>query len=1628
MKENRTYFSTRSKIFTTALLIAVISVCILFFKFSMNQTEEIMKDDFLQLGIISAHSINTYNFSELSGSEEDLKSLYYQRRKEQLSDMRFGSSKLRFLYLLGKKADGTIFIYMDSEPVDSKDYSPPGQVYYEFPQKINQVFTGITGIVEGPYTDRWGKWVSVFVPVFDHTSGKVIAVLGMDIDAKSWDTEVFKKTGLLLALLFLAFILSLFVYFLNLSKQKFNSRQKNIVESAEKFSLMFKHHSSIMLLGEPFSGRIIDANKSASDFYGYSDNELKNMTINDISILTKEELKTTTNLLLEKEKNHFILQHRISNGKIRTVEIHSSPIELNEQKLVFSIINDITDRKITEDALKDSLSLLEATLETTDNGILVISSKGTVMKTNSRFVEMWGIPSDILVSGKDAELMQYCYNQLNCSDESTEKINELHKDNTTESFDILYLKDERIFERQSKPIVISDNSAARIWFFHDITERHQASEKLKESEENFRTFFETIDDMIFIANQQGQIFFANGAVFRKLGYSIEELNGMHVLEVHQAEKRTEAESIFGDMFAGKRDVCPLPLVGKYGSLVPVETRVWFGKWGGKDCIFGISKDISKEQEALQKFNKLFDGNPALMAVTTIPGRIFSEVNEAFIQKTGYSRDEIINRTAGDLQMFIQPEKQEHVADELQKNGHIHNYELKVQTKNKELLDGLFSGEIIESQGKQYFLTVMIDITERKRAEEALRESEQKFRTLANSGQTLVWAAGTDKLCYYFNRIWLEFTGRTLEQEAGNGWAEGVHPGDFQRCLDVYIAKFDQREKFSMDYRLRRYDGQYCWIEDNGTPTYNSTGEFTGYIGQCYNISKRKRAEESLRESNQKWEAIISASPDGIGMISLDGKLQLISNKLADMYGYSREEKDEVLGKQMLNYIDPSSRQKMLENIRKLIAGEREDKIGEYLVIKKDNSQFYVELNSTVLYDSNGSPVSILFAERDITERKKNEQVLQEITNRLSLAVQAGGIGIWDYDVVNDKLLWDEQMYLLYGIKEKNFGGAYETWRSGLHPEDMGRRDKEIQMALSGEKDFDTEFRVIWEDGTIHNIRAMALVQRDSLGNPLRMIGTNWDVTPQKQIETKLKNLLEELTYTKNILEKRADELAAVNIDLNEARIKAIAANIAKSMFIANVSHEIRTPMNAILGFSEILLSRITEETAQGYLKTIFSSGKSLLHLINDILDLSKIEAGKMELELVPTNLKNLIKDIVLLLKNKAEEKGLELLVDYPPDFPQSIITDEIRIRQILVNIVGNALKFTKHGYVKIAVVINKFYEKRNIFDFSIIIEDTGIGISENEQQLVFESFGQARQKAGQNVAGTGLGLSISNRLTELMGGNITLESKLNEGSKFTLNLKAIEYFNHEISSPDESELQLNNVLFEYRTILIIDDVVQNIEVLKGFLAEQPFTILEGYNGKEAIEMANKYKPDIIFMDIRMPEMDGLTATGLLKKDAETNSIPVIAFTASLPYEKNQNDLLIFDDSLFKPIFRNKLFSVLMKFIPYTIVETEKETEPYNNFEELPGLPDADKAILKKAVEDMESVFENKVRELSEIFDLDEIDVFINNLDQYINMNKISYFDNYLKEIKSAKNGFDIEIIQKLLKQFSSHIQKIKINL
>ncbi len=407
------------------------------------------------------------------------------------------------------------------------------------------------------------------------------------------------------------------------------------------------------------------------------------------------------------------------------------------------------------------------------------------------------------------------------------------------------------------------------------------------------------------------------------------------------------------------------------------------------------------------------------------------------------------------------------------------------------------------------------------------------------------------------------------------------------------------------------------------------------------------------------------------------------------------------------------------------------------------------------------------------------------------------------------------------------------------------------------------------------------------------------------------------SHLEELVKERTEALSATNLELRRAKESAEVASRAKSEFLSNMSHELRTPLNAVTGFSELLSSLVSDQKQKSYLNAIKTAGKSLLTLINDILDLSKIEAGMMEIRPMPVNPIMIFNEIEQIFKMKIIDKNLQFITDIDKDLP-ALMLDETRFRQILLNLVGNAIKFTEKGHIKLTAKKTYKTDDQGRADLIISVEDTGIGVPKQEQENIFEPFRQQDGQITSKYSGTGLGLSISKRLVEIMNGRITVDSSADAGSTFEIILRDVDVSLSEVPLAEERTFDIENISFETAKILVTDDVESNREMLSELLSRVNLDVLTAENGQEAVLMAREYQPDIILMDIRMPVMDGIEATKRLKNNPKTRDIPIIAVTASSTAH-DRSEILAegLDGYLTKPVKLNALFDELSHYLDYT---------------------------------------------------------------------------------------------------------------
>ncbi len=662
------------------------------------------------------------------------------------------------------------------------------------------------------------------------------------------------------------------------------------------------------------------------------------------------------------------------------------------------------------------------------------------------------------------------------------------------------------------------------------------------------------------------------------------------------------------------------------------------------------------------------------------------------------------------------------------------------------------------------------------------------------------------------------------------------------------------------------------------------------------IQLRAKTEEALLEAKDRAIQIYSVMPSAIFTVDEKCIVNSMNNKAHEILGYMPEE---IIGHPCSVFSVNGCEEycPLLEKNRPVTQTGI-----ECLVRTKSGEIRTINKNIQLLYDQDENVIGSIDSFEDITEAKMIQAALQESEERLKRAQKVAKLGSWEWDYIGEKVTWSDELYEILNLdRYKNQAHLYYLLLEHTHPEDRMKLELRIEMApLLGKVD-PLEFRLIMPDGSLRWIRNETSFTFDKEENPIRMHGTFQDITTVKEAEAALKFAKEE----------------------------AEAANRAKSEFLANMSHEIRTPMNAILGFAEILESELEKNTHKKFLHNISTGGKTLLNLINDILDLSKIEAGKLEIQPNPVHIKSVFKEIAQMFSYNIEEKGLEFHVEVDKRIPDAIFIDEIRLRQILVNLIGNAVKFTDDGSIKLAVILlENTRGKGSVLDLCFRVEDTGIGIAKDQHAKIFESFRQHDGQDNAKYGGTGLGLAITKRLVEMMGGQISLESHVktskssSHGSVFQIVFRNIDVASLRPDSEQDDIVKWNQVRFSPAKVLVVDDVEANRILIRGFFQKSGVDILEAANGREAVEIARTQKPDMIFMDMKMPIMDGYKATELIKTGDETKHIPVVALTASAMREDEERIWNAGSNGyLKKPASKAQLIQEMVRFLTYELDES-----------------------------------------------------------------------------------------------------------
>ena len=886
----------------------------------------------------------------------------------------------------------------------------------------------------------------------------------------------------------------------------------------------------------------------------------------------------------------------------------------------------------------------------------------------------------------------------------------------------------------------------------------------------------------------------------------------------------------------------------------------------------------------ERFRGLSDATFEGIAISE-GGRVL-EVNRSFLEMYGYEASEVVGMPAVD---FVTPESRAAVTRHIT-TGSSEPYEAVSLRKDGTKFDTEIRGKSTLYEGRVVRVTAMRDITGRKRAERKLREAEHRYRALVEKVPAVVYTqeiGGSDVAVYMSPQI-ETLTGYTPDdcRNPDLRWRM-VHPEDRERIRSEDARTVEPDEVFTTEYRVVHRDGHTVWVRNEAVVVEDEVSGSRYWQGFMLDITERKKAEKKLEEAEIRYRTLVERIPAIIYVqdSATSDVTTYISPQAEQMLGYPPERftDDPDFWTQLVH---PDDRERVLAE------DEESNETGEpfrteYRMLARDGRVLWFSDEAVLVRDDEGSPLYWQGIQIDITERKKSEEDLRKSEERYRLVARATDETIWDSDIVADEQTWNGAVENMFGYPpEQRTTTAW--WERRIHPEDRARVLSSINAVFEGgEEMWSEEYRFRHADGAYSSVVDRAYVVHDAEGTPIRMIGSMSDITGRKRYER----------------------------DLTEAREEAERANRAKSEFLANMSHEIRTPMNGIVGMTDLLLDTPLGKEQREFAETVRVSAENLMMIINDILDFSKIEAGAMRLDAIDLDLRSTVEDVTVLLGGRAQNKGLELASLVEHDVPGALRGDPGRLRQILTNLLGNAIKFTDAGEVIVRVELVEEDEESATARFEV--SDTGIGISREQQARLFLAFTQADASTTRRYGGTGLGLAISKQLVNLMGGEIRVQSEPGVGSTFSFTL-TFEKQPTYIRSVDVVPEELTG-----RRALVVDDNEANRTILEKQLSSWGVKVTGVEGGPQAIEVLRSAgEPyDLAVLDMQMPGMDGLELARRIKADPALSQAHLVLLTSM--GQRGEDEVASqsgIEAYLTKPVRQSDLYDAIVTVMSGTISE------------------------------------------------------------------------------------------------------------
>jgi PAS domain S-box-containing protein len=1000
--------------------------------------------------------------------------------------------------------------------------------------------------------------------------------------------------------------------------------------------------------------------------------------------------------------------------------------------------------------------------------------------------------------------------------------------------------------------------------------------------------FQSTINGIILTDLTGKIKYANDYALNYHEYTLEELKEFYIFDLVTPEFIEIIREYLKDIIERKEtEAFEIGFLTKSGKVKYAELSGKLVRYGANELIQFVEIDTTEKRrfeseliEAEKKYRELFE-NAVIGAYRTTPDGKIIDVNPAFVKMFGAKdKFEILQMKASDF--YADPRDREIFMRALEISDSISNFENRLKRLDgKEIIVREHVRAVKDPLGNVIFYEGMIeDITEQKKAEEKLKESEEKYRTLVEGSLAGTYIFQDGKFKFVSGQILSIFGFTPQEVLNTRKILEIVHPEDRKKVIKLFTSNLKgDISKSGFQFRIIKKNGEIAWVE-----VLNNLINYEGkpaLLGTMLDITDRIKAEQRNRIMSQ----LLLSLNDAVVLTDENGNILEVNDAFCRITGYS---KDEVIGKNprilKSGLHDANFYKEMWDSI--LTKGYWKGEI----INKKKNGEFYFALLSiSSIKDEVHGLTYYLGIQSDITERKKAEEQIRYQANLLENVNDAIIAADLNYRITS----WNKAAEKMYGYKAEEVIGKEIS--EVVKVEFPGLTREQVRQILQ-EKGF-------WKGEAIHYNRfgekiyvsSSLSIIRDINGNPIGTVGINRDITEQKKAEEKLK------LY--------AEQLEIANAQLQEL-------NKLKSEFLANTSHELRTPLNSIIGFLNLIKEGLYEskEEMMQFVDNALMSARHLLNIINDILDIAKIEAGKLELTIEDVEVSELLQEVWTLSHVQAEQKKLEYRMIYP-EKPIFIRGDRNRLKQILLNLIGNSIKFTHKGGITVKAEV---FEEKGHCQFSVI--DTGIGISKEKQAKLFQKFVQADGTTTRKYGGTGLGLAITKSLVEMMGGVIELFSE-GEGKgttvTFTIPLST-KSFDKEVTIKQGKIYGDSGLL-----ILAVDDDPGFAEFLRAFLVKNSFRFLWVDNADDGWDYILKFKPDVLILDYAIPHKasaklkNGFDIVLRIYDTPELKDTPIIILTGHL---QKVNELLKLSFINFKPSVVEKpiepehLLKILKQFV------------------------------------------------------------------------------------------------------------------